>query len=79
MAEKKRSRKELEKEGWVKQTTIGEPRLSEIVELYKSLGYEVRLEPAKLDELDEECRRCYEGEIDEVKTVYIRKKNRLVS
>jgi len=79
MAEKKRSRKELEKEGWVKQTTIGEPRLSEIVELYKSLGYEVRLEPAKLDELDEECKRCYEGEIDEVKTVYIRKKNRLVS
>jgi len=69
MAERK-----LVKERWVKQTTIGEPRLSEIVELYKSLGYEVHLEPVKLDELDEECRRCYEGEIDEVKTVYVRKK-----
>jgi len=69
MAERK-----LEKEGWVKQTTIGEPRLSEIVELYKPLGYEVRLEPVTLDELDEECRKCYEGEIDEVKTVYVRKK-----
>jgi len=66
--------KKLEEEGWIKQTTIGEPRLSEIVELYKSLGYEVRLEPVKLDELDEECRRCYEDEIHEVKTVYIRKK-----
>jgi len=66
--------KELEEEGWVKQTTIGEPRLSEIVELYRSLGYEVRLEPVKLDELDEECRRCYESEVDEVKTVYVRKK-----
>ena len=64
----------LEKEGWTKQTTIGEPRLSEIVELYESLGYEVRLEPVKLDELDEECRKCYEGEIDKVKTVYVRKK-----
>jgi hypothetical protein len=64
----------MEKEGWIKQTTIGEPRLSEIVELYKSLGYEVRLEPVKLDELDEECRKCYEGEIDEVKTVYVKKK-----
>ena len=75
MAERKGLRqKELEKEGWVKQTTIGEPRLSEIVELYKSLGYEVRLEPVELDELDEECRRCYEGEVDEVKTVYVRKK-----
>ncbi len=75
MAERKGLReKELAEEGWVKQTTIGEPRLSEIVELYKSLGYEVRLESVKLDELYEECRRCYESEIDEVKTVYARKK-----
>ena len=71
--------KELEKEEWIKQTTIGEPRLSEIVELYKSLGYEVRLEPVKLDELDEECRRCYALEGDKVKTVYVRKKKGLVS
>ena len=75
MAERKGLRqKELEKEGWVKQTTIGEPRLSEIVQLYRSLGYEVHIEPVKLDELDEECRSCYESEIDEVKTVYIKKK-----
>jgi len=75
MAERKGLReKELEEEGWVKQTTIGEPRLSEIVELYKSLGYEVRLEPVKLGELDEECRKCYELEEDKVKTVYVRKK-----
>ena len=64
----------LEKEGWVKQTTIGEPRLSEIVELYKSIGYEVRLESVNTDDLDDECRRCYEAEVDEVKTVYVRKK-----
>jgi len=80
MAEKKGLReKKLEEEGWAKQTTIGEPRLSEIVELYKSLGYEVRLEPVMLDELDEECRRCYELQRDKVRTVYVRKKNRLVS
>jgi hypothetical protein len=66
--------KKLEKEGWIKQTNIVEPRLSEIVELYESLGYEVRLEPVKLDELDEECRKCYEVEGDKVKTVYVRKK-----
>jgi hypothetical protein len=66
--------KEMEKEGWIKQTTIGEPRLSEIVELYESLGYEVFLESVKLDEMDEECRKCYESEIGEVKTVYVRKK-----
>jgi len=75
MTKKKKSKEEEMKEkGWIKQTTIGEPRLSEIVELYKSLGFEVRLKPVILEELDEECRRCYEDEIDKVKTVYVRKK-----
>lgn len=74
MSERKKLSEDVEKEGWIKQTTIGEPRLSEIVELYKSLGYKVRVEPATLDELDEECRRCYGNEIDELKTVYTRKK-----
>ena len=65
---------ELEKEGWIKRTTIGEPRLSEIVDEYKSLGFEVRLEQVNLDELDEECRKCYKNEADKLKTVYIRKR-----
>ena len=34
---------ELIAQGWTKQTTIGEPRLSELVELYKALGYEVEV------------------------------------
>jgi len=65
---------ELKKEGWVKRTTIGEPRLSEIVNEYKSLGFEVHLEPVNLDEMDEECRRCYGNEADKFKTVYVRKR-----
>ena len=65
---------ELEKQGWVKRTTIGEPRLSEIVAEYKALGFEVRLEPVNLDELDEGCRRCYGAEADKIKTVYVRKR-----
>jgi hypothetical protein len=65
---------ELEQKGWIKRTTTTEPRLSEIVELYKSLGYEVRVEPVRLDELDADCRRCYEDEVEEVKTVYVKKK-----
>ena len=68
---------ELKKEGWIQRTTIGEPRLSEIVELYKSLGYAVRVEPVNLDELNEDCQRCYKNEVDELKTVYVRKNNRL--
>jgi signal recognition particle subunit SEC65 len=65
---------ELRREGWIKRTTVGEPRLSEIVELYRSLGYEVRVEPVRLERLDEDCKRCYGNEADEIKTVYVRKK-----
>jgi hypothetical protein len=65
---------ELGKNGWIKRTIMREPRLSEIVELYKFLGYEVRVEQVRLDELDDDCRRCYEDETNDVRTVYIRKK-----
>ncbi len=65
---------ELEKEGWVKRTTIDEPRLSEIVEEYESLGFDVHLEPVKVEDLDEECRRCYQNQINKIRTVYVRKR-----
>ena len=65
---------ELKKQGWVKRTIIGEPRLSEIVDEYKALGFEVHLEQVNLDDLDEECRRCYENDGDKLKTVYVRKR-----
>jgi len=65
---------ELKKQGWVKRTTIGEPRLSEIVDEYKSLGFEVHLEHVNLDDLDEECRRCYGNDVDKFKTVYVKKR-----
>jgi hypothetical protein len=65
---------ELEKHGWIKRTTIGEPRLSEIVNEYKALGFEVHLEPINLEEIDEECRRCYGKNVDKFKTIYVRKK-----
>ncbi len=65
---------ELEKQGWLKRTTIDEPRLSEIIEEYESLGYDVHLVPVRLENLDEHCRRCYQHQIDELKTVYVRKR-----
>jgi hypothetical protein len=66
--------KELKKQGWLKCTTIDEPRLSEIIEEYESLGYEVHLEAVNLENLDKQCRKCYENQIHKLKTVYIRKK-----
>ena len=66
--------KELEKKGWIKRNTIDDPRLSEIIEAYESIGFEVHLEPMKLEDLDKECRICYKNRLDKLKTVYTRKK-----
>jgi hypothetical protein len=78
--------KELEKEGWVKQFVASEPRLSEAVNLYTELGFEVHLEPLpKGQECDtcsgpeghlekEECRICFEGFEDQYKIIFTRRR-----
>ena len=65
--------KELEKKDWIKRTTINEFRLSEIISEYKSLGYEVHLEPVKLEDLAAECKKDYRTQCAKLKTIYIRK------
>jgi hypothetical protein len=62
---------ELKKEGWEKRFTIDEPRLSEMVEQYKELGFEVLLEP--VDSSAEECTSCITPSPDLYKTIYTRK------
>lgn len=65
---------ELRRKGWIRQFTTEEPRLSEAVELYQSLGYEVHLEPANLNEKSEICKACIQANCDRYKTIYIRRK-----
>ena len=64
---------ELEKEGWIKRNTIDEPRLSELISEYEELGFDVHLEPVKLEDLNEECKSCYLSQIDKLKTIYVRR------
>lgn len=67
---------ELLAEGWTKQTTIGEPRLSEIVESYKLLGYEVYVVEHPVDS-GEGCNTCFSAgaEMGQVYgDVYLRKR-----
>lgn len=64
--------KELRREGWERQFTADEPRLSEAVELYRSLGLEVHLEPVGADELDQACQACFQVDGDRYKTIYTR-------
>ena len=65
--------KELTREGWEKQTTFDEPRLSELVEMYKEIGFEVHLEAFHSDE-EPGCTECMKADPDRFKTIYTRKR-----
>ncbi len=64
---------ELQKEGWTKRFTTDEPRLSEAVEQYQELGFEVLLEPS--DPQAEECTTCLTAISDRYKIIYTRLRN----
>jgi hypothetical protein len=63
---------ELKKEGWEKRLTMDEPRLSEAMEQYKEIGFEVLLDP--VDTSSEECTSCMTVMNDRYKTIYTRPK-----
>ena len=63
---------ELTREGWEKQSTLDEPRLSEVVQTYQEIGFEVLLEPFCADE--RECTECMKNTPENFKTVFVRKK-----
>jgi len=71
----------LEKEGWTMRFAAGEPRLSEAVEMYRHAGFEVLLEPLPPnaeckdcpgEEMDGECRVCFDGFEDQYKIIFTR-------
>jgi len=64
---------QLKKEGWEKRFTIDEPRLSEMLEQYKELGFEVLLEPVDLS--SEECTSCIAVDPKRYKTIFTRLKS----
>ena len=63
---------ELIRDGWTKQSTNDEPRLSELVAMYESLGYEVHLEPLTEDSSGETCQSCLLVDADRYQTIYTR-------
>ena len=64
---------ELAKKGWKKQTTHDEPRLSDVVEMYEEMNFEVHLEPFNPDE-ESGCIECMKAMPDKYKTIFTRKK-----
>ena len=59
--------------GWERMTTIDEPRLSELVELYEELGFEVLLRPVSAEELGQECAECVLAAPERYRTIYTRR------
>jgi len=60
-------------EEWERGFTVEENRVAEYVELYKSIGYEVRVEPATPDE-EEECQTCFKADFNNLRTIFIKRK-----
>jgi hypothetical protein len=64
---------ELEAQGWVRRFTIEAERAVEYVELYESLGDEVRVEPVTPESLgSEECTACILAARQKYRVIYTR-------
>jgi hypothetical protein len=69
--------KELQSQGWERRSVTEEKRLSELIELYESLDFEVHLEPvtqALMAALGDDCDACFSGDWENYKVIYTRKK-----
>jgi hypothetical protein len=64
-------RARLEAEGWTRRTVIDEPRLSELVETYRDLGFDVQVVPVEDDDL-QECSECVQADPRRFGTIYTR-------
>ena len=61
-------------QGWQRQATYDEPRLSEMADMYREIGLEVRLEPFIPDE-EPGCTGCMAKMPQQYKTIYTRRKS----
>jgi hypothetical protein len=61
-------------DGWERRFTADSQRAAEAIELYTQLGYEVRVESLRPEEITDECEGCHSLAALEFKTIYTRKK-----
>jgi hypothetical protein len=59
-------------EGWERQNTLDEPRLSEVAEMYRETGFEVRIEPFDPGR-ESGCTECMKASAEKYKTIYTRR------
>jgi hypothetical protein len=61
-------------EGWERRFSADEHRAKEAMELYSQLGYEVRAEPLRPEEMHEDCEDCKTVVALQFQTIYTRKR-----
>jgi len=66
---------QLVAEGWERRFMTSAGRLAEYTELYTALGCEVRAEPIRPVEVDQECRDCVLVLHRQIVTLYTRKRS----
>ena len=69
-------------EGWERRFIACEPRLSEMIEMYKEIGFEVHLEPLpSKEEMDRSgceesgCTACYDADPERYRIIFTRQKS----
>jgi hypothetical protein len=64
----------LMKAGRQKRSHFDEPRLSEVIKMYRDVGFEVHTEPVILEDLSG-CIECMKVDLDRYQMVYTRNNN----
>jgi hypothetical protein len=72
MSEVSNQRMQLVESGWTRRTVTDEPRMSELAELYRELGFEVKILPVAPEDLDH-CTKCLEEDWARFKTIFTRR------
>jgi len=65
---------ELTAAGWERRFAADEQRTNQAIELYTQLGFEVRAEPVRAEELDDDCQDCRSVVSSHFRTIYTRKR-----
>jgi len=64
-----------ELDGWEARFIGSEPRLGEVADMYREIGFEVILSPFVSDNCDGCCTTCFGGPADQTMVVYTKKSN----
>jgi hypothetical protein len=77
-----KKKEELIVDGWERRFIACEPRLSEMIEMYKEIGFEVHLEPLpSKEEMDRSgceesgCTACYDADPERYRIIFTRQKS----